>query len=491
MTGFDSTLAPGRVQREAAGPVAARRGARRDSHVLAGVAGSLSLAGIVGGSLLVVLAAAERHSFLSPPSHAGFPHWMSGPLTGLLPGLTHHTHALQVQFSIVVASMFALYLVAAVCARALPTATVVTAVVAVHAVFLLSPPLPLTDIFNYITYARMDVVHGLNPYVHLPIAVSGDPAYHWSTWHHLESPYGPLFTLGTYSLTPFGLPAAYWIFKVAVTAASLGCLALVWKCARLLGRSPRAAVVFAGLNPLYLVYGLGGQHNDAFMMLLVLTGVYLLLRGRGTLGGVGLLSAVAVKASAGILLPVVLVGAKRRGRVALGMLAAGLVVAAVVLIAFGGHLPNDRVQSKLVTPFGLANELGLVLGLGGVTSGLRLALELALAAGVLATCAVLFLRRRRGYSDLRPDWLVAAAVVSLLLVVTLTWTMPWYVFWVLPLAALVHTRAVRIAVSVVGVSLLLTWLPLGQDFFHDSLHVYPTRTSVGKQNSAYVHRLLR
>jgi hypothetical protein len=491
MTGFDSTLAPGRVQTEVTEPAPAGTGARRAPGVLAGVAGSVSLAGIVAGSLLVAIAAAERHSFLSPPSRVGFPHWMSGPLTGLLPGLTHHMHVLQVEFSIVVASMFALYLIAAICARALPTAAVVTAVVAVHAVFLLSPPLPLTDIFNYINYARMDVIHGLNPYVHLPIAVSGDPAYHYTTWHHLKSPYGPLFTLGTYSLTPFGVPAAYWIFKAAVTAASLGCLALVWKCAQLLGRSPRAAVLFAGLNPLYLVYGLGGQHNDAFMMLLVMGGVYLLLRGRSGLGGGALLSAVAVKASAGILLPVVLAGAKRRGRVALGMLAAGVVVAAVVLIAFGGHLPNDRVQSKLVVPFGLMNELGLVLGIGGVTSGLRLAIELVLVAAVLGVSAWLVLRRRRGYSDVRPDWLVAAAVVSLLLVVTLTWAMPWYVFWVLPLAALVHTRAVRIAVSVVGASLLLTWLPLGQDFFHDSLHVYPTRTSVGKQNSAYVHRLLR
>src|SRR2546425_7993406 len=211
MTGFDSTLAPGRVPRQAAGPVTARRASR----ALARVAGSLSLAGIVGGSVLVVLAAAERHSFLSPPSHAGFPHWMSGPLTGLLPGLTHHAHALQVQFSIVVASMFALYLVAAICARVLPIAAVVTAVVAVHAVFLLSPPLPLTDIFNYINYARMDVVHGLNPYAHFPIAAHADPAYHYTTWHHLKSPYGPLFTLITYTLTPFGLPVAYWVFKAS------------------------------------------------------------------------------------------------------------------------------------------------------------------------------------------------------------------------------------------------------------------------------------
>src|SRR5207247_7765563 len=71
--------------------------------------GYLSLVAIVGTNLVLVLAAAERHSFLSPPSHAGFPHWMSGPLTGLLPGLTHHGHPIKVDFTIAVAGAFALY----------------------------------------------------------------------------------------------------------------------------------------------------------------------------------------------------------------------------------------------------------------------------------------------------------------------------------------------------------------------------------------------
>jgi alpha-1,6-mannosyltransferase len=464
-------------------PAAARPDSRRILRALATFAGGLSLVGIVGGSVLVVLAAAERRSFLSPTSHAGFPHWMSGPLAGLLPGLSHHVHTLEVQFSIVLAAMYALYVVAVLCSRAVPAWAVVATLVAVHVVFLLSPPLSFTDIFNYVNYARMDVVHGLNPYVHVPVAASHDPAYKYTTWHHLKSPYGPLFTLGTYSLTPLGIPVAYWVFKASVAAASLGVLALVWKCARLLGRSPRAAVAFAGLNPLYLVYGLGGQHNDAFMMLLVMTGVYLLLRDRERVGGSAFAAAVAVKASAGILLPVVLAGARRRGRVAIGM------AGALTLIAFGGHLPNDRSQSKLVVPFGLTNQLGLALGIGGVTSGLRLGLELALAAGVIATCAVLLVRRRRGYEP--QQWLIAAGAVSLLLLLTLTWVMPWYVFWVIPIAAILHRPGLRIAVLVVGVTLLITWLPLSQQFFHDVLHVYPTRTAVGKQNSAYVHRLLR
>ena len=38
------------------------------------------------------------------------------------------------------------------------------AVLAIHAVLLLAPPLSYTDVFNYINYGRMGVVHHLNPY---------------------------------------------------------------------------------------------------------------------------------------------------------------------------------------------------------------------------------------------------------------------------------------------------------------------------------------
>ena len=475
---MESTLASGRARRLDF-PFSVR-----------GVLGSLSLAGIVGVSLAVVMAAAERRSFLSPTSHAGFPSWMSGPLGGLLPGLTHDLQTLKVEFTVAVAGMYVLYLIALLCVRAIPTWAVLATVAAVHVVFFLSPPLPLTDIFNYLHYARMGALHGLNPYVHLPIAGRHDSTYPLTTWHHLRSPYGPLFTLGTYALAPLPVPVAYWVFKGAVMSAGLGCVALVWLCAKRLGRSPRAAVLFAGLNPLYCVYGLGGQHNDVFMMLLVLAGVYLFLRSREHFGGAALAAAVAVKASAGVLLPVVLIGARQRGRALVGAAAGVAAMGALTLVAFGPHLPNDAAQSKLVVPFGLTNELGLALGFGGVSPGLRHVLEALLATGVAAACLVAWRGSRAG-SERSFDWIPAAAGASLVLVLTLTWVMPWYVFWAVPLAALAKGRALRVAAIVVGALLLYTWLPLGQDFNHKTLQLAPTRTAVGRQNSNYLHNLLR
>src|SRR6202011_5746870 len=139
----------------------------------------------------------------------------------------------------------------------------------------------LTDVFNYINYGRMEVVHQLNPYTTIPILEPhSDPSYALSNWHQLLSPYGPLFTLLTFAVVPLGVAASFWALKAILTAASLAMILLVWRCARLLGRDPVVAIALVGLNPIVLVWGLGGDHNDALMMFLIVLGFYLLLRMR-------------------------------------------------------------------------------------------------------------------------------------------------------------------------------------------------------------------
>jgi hypothetical protein len=443
--------------------------------------GSLGLVVLTLTSLAIVLVADDRRSFLSPPTRAGFPHWMGGPLAGLLPHLTHHVYPLRAGFTYAVLGMYVAYLLVLAAAPVLRTRWVILAVAAIQLIFLFSTPLSLTDIFNYLNYGRMGAVHGLNPYVHDPVLVHQDPAYQYTTWHHLHSPYGPLFTLITYALAPLGVAAGYWVFKVMVMLSSCVCLWLVWKIAVALRRPPLPAFAFVAFNPLVLVFGLGGAHNDFMMMALLLAAVYLVLRLREELGAVALAAAVAIKASAGLLLPIVLIGARRRMRMARGALAAFAVLGLTSLAVFGAHLPNDAAQSKLVVALGLPNLVGLGLGLGGVTPHLRLALELILLAGLVVSC-VLVLRGK--------SWVRAAGWVTLLLLLTLTWVMPWYVLWLLPFAALVRSRELRAAALVFGVFLMFNWLPLGLDLAHDTFHLKPTRTAVGKQNKDYMHRLL-
>ena len=54
-----------------------------------------------------MLITANRPSLLSPTTHTGFfPHWMAGPLGGLLPGLTRNSTTLRYMFTGAIVVMF-------------------------------------------------------------------------------------------------------------------------------------------------------------------------------------------------------------------------------------------------------------------------------------------------------------------------------------------------------------------------------------------------
>lgn len=454
--------------------------AHRRWNVRAGV-GLLALAGLVATSLAIVLAAAERRSSLSPPGNkGGFAGWYAGPLSGLVPRLTHNREVLSHDFTIAVLALLVLYAIALACLPALRARWIVGAIVVCNVLFLLCPPLTLTDIFNYLGYARLGVVHHLNPYTSVPLQASHDAAYPFATWRRLPSPYGPLFTLATYPLAKLSLPAAYWVFKGAVMWASLGCVALVGALARRLGRPPVPAMALLGLNPLVLVYGLGGQHNDVFMLLLLLAGAYLLMTRREIAGGSALAAAVAVKASAGLLAPVLLLGTGRRIRGIVGVALGTLVMAAMTLIAFGPHLPAVGTQDRLVAPFSGPNLFGAAIGQGGDSAQIRRAASLVLLAGV--ACAALVAWRRRSAIG-AAGW---AGVVALL---ALGWVMPWYIAWVLPFVALTASRALRAVAAVLAVYLVLIWSPVGRSIAHH-YGFKPTLTAVGRVNHRYLMSLL-
>ncbi|MFI5008796.1 MAG: hypothetical protein ACHQDY_00810 [Solirubrobacterales bacterium] len=459
--------------------------------------GRASLLTIVVGSVLMVVVAADRPTF--PPTHAHFfPNWLAGPLGGLWPGFPHGGEAFKWVFTLALVTMYVSYLLSLRYAPNLRARWVVGAVVAVHAIVFLSPPLALTDIFNYVNYARMEVVHHLNPYTTIPIyEPHNDPAFDLSNWHHLLSPYGPLFTLITFAVVPLGVAASFWAFKAILMAASLGTILLVWKCARLLDLDPVKAIVFVGLNPVVLVWGLGGDHNDFIMMFLVVLGFYLLLRAHALRGraaessakfdvgaGAAFVAALAVKASAGILLPVVLAGListpRRLLQVLGGMVAAGAVLAGVSVMAFGLHLPDLSTQGRLVSSQSPSNLLGLALGKGGATESLLHALSLVLAVWVLCACALAWRKR---------DSLTAAGWASVGLFLTLSWVLPWYVLWVLPLAALSRSRALRATALGFGVFFMLVWAPLAGNVFRQ-IGFEPEKTSLGQLHQRYVKELL-
>jgi alpha-1,6-mannosyltransferase len=462
-----------------------------------------------------VIVAAERPSILSPTTHTNFfPHWMAGPLGGLWPGLTRSATTLKYLFTGAIALMYASYLIVLACVPRLRARWAIAAVIAVQAIVLLAPPLALTDIFNYVNYARMEVVHHLNPYTTIPILEPhNDPSFALSNWHELLSPYGPLFTLFTFAVVPLGVAASFWAIKTIIAAASLASLALVWKCARLLGRDPVAAIVLVGLNPIVLMWGLGGDHNDFLMIFFIMLGFYLLLGGdeherpgwRDAGAGAALITAAAIKASAGVLLPVVLAGLLRAPRrltiFAAGMAAAVALLGAASLIAFGLHIPDLSTQSTLVTNESVPNLLGLALGSGGESETLHSVMGAVLALSVLLCCVQAWRRPALRSAGSAPslgggsggeaaDRLVTASGwANVALLITLSWVLPWYVLWVLPFAALSSSRRLRITALALGVYLIVAWAP-ASGLLWNAIGFHPEKTSLGRLHQRYVKELL-
>jgi hypothetical protein len=468
--------------------------ARRWAGVLARAAipalGTAAMGAIVGLAGAIVLVAAERPSILSGPAQRGFPSWMVGPLAHRLPALPPSPPMLQADLTRALALLGVAWLVAVLCAPRVPPAIVWSAVVATHLTLLLGPPLSLTDVFNYLHYGRMPASYGVNPYAALPLTVRQDPAYHFSNWHHLPSPYGPLFTLLTEGLAALSLPAAYWVFKGLMLAAALGTLVLVAFTARRLGRSPQAAVALVGLNPLVLVYGIGGAHNEPLVLLCSVAAVTLAVVGwqAGTApwwdAGAGACAVLAAgfKPSAALLAPVVVLACRRRLPALGGAGGAGALVLAVVGVVYAGHLPATSIQDGLVGPLSVPNVLAALAGQGGLTPHDRTLAHAVLALAAVGATAVVTWRR---------SWLPGAAgFVMLAAVLTLGWTMPWYVWWVLPFAALAHTRALAGACIVLTAWLALGALPQMPKVIHH-FGYFPTRTAAGLANHRYTQRYLQ
>jgi len=99
---------------------------------------------------------------------------------------------------------------------------------------------------------------------------------------------------------------------------------------------------------------------------------------------------------------------------------------------------------------------------------------------VLACCWLSWSRR---------DSITASGWASVALLVTLSWVLPWYVLWVLPLAALSSSRRLRVTALVLGVYLILAWSP-SSGLLWRAIGFWPEKTPLGRLHHRYVKELL-
>jgi hypothetical protein len=307
---------------------------------------------------------------------------------------------------------------------------------ALHAIVFAGPILVSTDVFSYIAYARMGVEHGLNPYLHGPIAIAQDPVYRYvgQDWTHVATAYGPLYTLISYPLAPLGLVGALWGMKLEALLASVGTLTLTWRCARARELNPMLALLVVGANPLYIVYGLGGAHNDLIMLLLMMVAVSFTLAGRDASAAASVVAGALVKATVAVLLPFMILSRRRLAPI-LGAVGALVLGALLGYAVFGIHgidvVAALNRDAAFVSTDSFATEIAHLFGKPGVFPVDHALLKVAL---VLIFLHLLW-RTWRGY-----DWVAASGWTLLAISVTSTWLLAWYILWPLPLAVVARDR---------------------------------------------------
>ena len=255
------------------------------------------------------------------------------------------------------------------------------------------------------------------------------------------------------------------VLKAVAALSVLGLALVVARIASWRGVDPLRAAAFVALNPLVLVHVVGGAHNDGLAMVVAMVGVAALLAARPASSGAALVAAIAIKASTAVIAPFAVLAAARPqgptgrsvaygatdrpvGRLVVGGLGAALAIGVVAWVAFGwewtGALglagENQDRTSHMSIPITVARLTGLD------PDPVR-ALALALFA---AAVAYLLVRTWRGH-----DWVEAAAWASLGLLLASAWLLPWYLVWLLPLAAVARSRPLLL------LSLALTAYQLG------------------------------
>lgn len=379
---------------------------------------------------------------------------------------------------------------------------------------LLSPPLFTRDVYAYLAQGAL-ALHGFDPYTVGPDVLSGPIADNVDRlWQATGSPYGPLFLVlakAVVAITGNGVISGVLLMRlVLLSGLALLVCALPGLVGHLGGRTSVALWV-AVANPLVLTQLVGGPHNDLLMVGLLAVATLLVLDGRHAAGMAMAAGAVAVKASAGIALPfLVLIWAARLpgdrwariGKAATASLAITVTVYLTSNWALGvplTELPDLTAPLRIVDWLSASTGVGEVLHRSfgwatgaGQTSFVAITRLLGLVALAVLAARQCWLTRAGGTEAARQ----MAVVLALAAVLSPT-ALPWYFTWALAMAAALPwtTRALSL-LTAGSVWLMIVDYPNGQIGLSDwpylaagagfatlaaiSLH-HPRRTGRGAQ----------
>ncbi len=313
---------------------------------------------------------------------------------------------------------------------------------------LLAPPLFSRDAYSYAGQGRL--VHvGIDPYRYGPAAIAEQYSQNVDPmWLYTPAPYGPLQLQIQHLIVDIAGPSHPYAAAVAMRLPALLGVALIAfllpKIARRFGYDAGLTTWFVVLNPLVVMHLVGGAHNDALMLGLMVLGIYLAVEKRPWLAAIAIALAGAIKAPGliAILVVAVLEARRRHGRVPtvvevlreltrLGgaCVAAFLVVTVACGLGLGwiGALGVPGVVRSVLSPvtvvgMGLENLFTWLQIPGTFDTTVTVVQRIGQVAGILLCARIAW--RLGPVAPLR-----ALAWVVTIIVLTGPVVHPWYLIW--------------------------------------------------------------
>ncbi|MCQ9342828.1 polyprenol phosphomannose-dependent alpha 1,6 mannosyltransferase MptB [Corynebacterium kozikiae] len=365
---------------------------------------------------------------------------------------------------------------------------------------LASAPMFTQDIYSYLANGSI-TRQGLDPYVAGPVDILGadDPLARSVPfiWANSPSPYGPVALGIAKIISIVTSDNVAWAVFAHRLCSILGVALAGWAIVALAKRCrvrPQAALWLGVLNPLTILHLIGGIHNEAILLGLMLCGLELGLRGAWRLETGLFPSAAAHIAASGLLISCAGM-VKVTGFMALGFVgmvlarslharglakwwALTLAIACQILVlclsialvtwvsgiglgwitSQGGAVTIRSWMSATTSVGVIFGWVGMVLGLGDHTEAI-----LSVTRGV-GIAAILAFTVRMLFAVLngRIAAVGGLGVATFVLVVLFPVVHPWYALWaILPLAAWANRLLFQVGVLVYSVVVSFMVLPRG------------------------------
>jgi alpha-1,6-mannosyltransferase len=359
---------------------------------------------------------------------------------------------------------------------------------------LVAPPLFSRDVYAYAGQGNLILNH-IDPYTYGPGDYS--PTDKWAlrvdgVWRFQPSPYGPVWLWLASRIVLLSqdhmVPALIMLRLLAVA----GLMLIAWglpRLARAHGVPPQRALWLGLANPFVLIHGVGGAHNDALMIGLLIAG--LAVAGVDPSRRRLVIAAALIATAALVKLPAVaalgflpMLRPTWRGRISAAFLAGFTALASGVVLTWAtglgyGWLHTLDAGSARLSIWSPTTGIGVAMGQLLRAMGLvdtpetvvRVVLAVALALGGIVALVLLLRSHRNG--PLRALGLSLVAVVALAPVVQ-----PWYLLWGLVLLAAVGGERVTLALSALSLALCLSLLPDGVSLLRPPLYGVPLLLAV-------------